>query len=165
MRAIRAPGITLAIVSMLLAVLVSPAAAAAPSREVIDLGTPEEEAAVGALLTDLCGFPVTASSESRVIVMVFTDRNGDFKRELDIYASMDTLLNASGGSVTLHDVGPDVFWLSRDGSLLTAAIGRSLTGSGYIGRVVVNLDTGEQLLAAGKNLGSLEHQICEPLAT
>jgi hypothetical protein len=165
MRALRAPAIALAMIPMLIATLASPAAAAKPSREVIDIGTPADEAVVGAIFTELCGFPVTASIESRVTVLVFTGRDGEFRRELDIYASMDILLNGSGGSVTLHDLGPDVFWLSRDGALLYAAVGRSLTGSGYIGRVVVNLDTGEELLVAGKIVGTLEEQVCEPLAT
>jgi hypothetical protein len=165
MRAVRAPAIAFVIVPMLIAALASPTVAAKPTREVIDIGTPADEAEVGAILTELCGFPITASIESRVTVLVFTDRHGQFKREIDIYASMDTFLNGAGGSVTLHDVGPDIFWLSRDGALLYAAVGRSLTGSGYIGRVVVNLDTGEELLVAGKNVGSLEDQVCEPLAT
>jgi hypothetical protein len=165
MRAIRASTMAFVMLPMLIASLASPTAAAKPTREVIDIGTPADEAEVGAIFTELCGFPLTASIESRVTVFVFTDRHGEFKRELDIYASMDTLLNAAGGSVTLHDIGPDVFWLSRDGELLYAAVGRSLTGSGYIGRVVVNLDTGEELLVAGKNVGSLEDQVCEPLAT
>jgi hypothetical protein len=151
-------------VLVLLVALPSAALAAKPYKEVIDLGTPEEEAFVAGLMTEICGFPVEASLKSRVTVHVIFDRHGDFKREIDGYLSWDTLINpATGASVTLHDVGPDLYWLSDDGSVLHAYIGRSLTGSGYIGRFVENLDTGEVLFIAGRNVGSLYDQICVPL--
>jgi hypothetical protein len=150
---------------VLTAGVAGPALAAKPTFEVIDIGTPEVEAADGAFLSALCGFEVTASADAWVIVHTFTDRNGDFAREIDNYQIVETFTNAdSGAAVTLHDVGPDIATINRDGELILAQIGRSLTGSGYIGRVVVNLDTNEVLSAAGRNMGTLEELICEPLA-
>jgi hypothetical protein len=85
--------------------------------------------------------------------------------KIDGYRTWIRLSNpATGASVTLHDVGPDLFWLSDDGSVLHAIIGRSPGGSGYIGRFVENLDTGEVLFVAGKELGSFYDQVCVPLA-
>jgi hypothetical protein len=151
---------------LLTAVLAAPALAAKPTREVIDIGTPADEAADAAFLTALCGFPITVTTDATVTVHVFTDRHGDFMREIDKYLIRETFTNpASGESVTLHDVGPDLFWFNRDGELLLALVGRSLTGSGYIGRFVLNLDTGETVHVAGKSVGSLEGQVCDPLAS
>jgi hypothetical protein len=149
----------------LTAALTAPVLGAKPTRQVIDIGTPEDEAAVGDFYSELCGFTINADLVSTVTVHVFTDRHGEFKREIDKYLSWDTLINpATGESVTLRDIGPDIFWINRDGEVVLAQIGRSLTGSGYIGRVATNLDTGEQLRVAGKSVGSLEDQVCDPLA-
>ena len=138
--------------------------AAKPTREVIDLGTPEALAADSAFVTALCGFDIVASGPSQVIVHVFTDNSGVFKREIDSYQILETFTYVeTGASVTLHDVGPDLVWVGRDGTLFLAMTGRSLTGSGYIGRVLVNLDSGETLSSAGSNRGSLEDLICAAL--
>jgi hypothetical protein len=48
--------------------------------------------------------------------------------------------------------------------MMLAQIGRSLSGSGSIGRVVVNLDTGEVVATAGRRVGTLEEVICAPLS-
>jgi hypothetical protein len=149
---------------VLTATLAAPVLAAKPSKEVVG-GTPEELAADSAFLTELCGFEVAASGTSRVIVHVFTDSTGAFVREIDGYQIKETLTNvATGASVTLHDVGPDRVWVTRDGTMMLAQIGRSLSGSGYIGRVVVNLDTGEVVSTAGRRVGTLEEVICAPLS-
>ena len=150
---------------LMTAALAAPALAGKPTREVIDIGTPADEAEWGAYMTALCGFTITASIESTVTVHVFTDRNGEFKREIDKYLSWDTFTNpATGASVTLHDVGPDLFWFNHDGELMLAIVGRSLAGSGYVGRFVINLDNDEVVHISGRFVGSFEDQICEPLA-
>jgi hypothetical protein len=149
---------------LMTAALAAPALAGKPTREVIDIGTPADEAIWGAYMSTLCGFTITASIESTVTVHVFTDRDGEFKREIDKYLSWDTFTNpATGASVTLHDLGPDLFWINRDGELMQAIVGRSLTGSGYIGRFVINLDSGEVVHISGRYVGTFEDQICEPL--
>jgi hypothetical protein len=146
--------------------LAAPALAAKPTREVINLATPEGLAADSEFVTTLCGFDVVASGTGRVIVHVFTDNSGAFRREIDGYLIDETFTNVeTGASVTLHDVGPDLVWVGRDGSLYLAITGRSLTGSGNIGRVLVNLDSGETLSISGKDLGSLDVLICEALAS
>lgn len=145
--------------------LPSVALAAKPYREVIDLGTPDAEREASEFVTEACGFSVEASFDSRMIMHVFFDQQGAFKREIDNYLSWLTFTNpATGTSVTLHDVGPDLVWFSKDGSLLIASIGRSLGGSGYIGRLVFNLDTGEVVFVAGRFVGSGYDQVCVPLA-
>jgi hypothetical protein len=152
--------------AILLSILVAaPTLGAKPSREVIDIGTPADEAADAAFISELCGFPITVDTEATVTVHIFTSGQGEFTREIDKYIIRETFTNpATGESVTLHDVGPDIVWINRDGEVMLAQIGRSLTGSGYIGRVVTNLDTGETVLVAGKNAGTLEEQICVPLS-
>jgi hypothetical protein len=155
-----------AILALLLtAALAAPASAAKPTREVIDIGTPADEAADAAFIGAICGYPITVSTEATVTVHVFTDRNGDFKLEIDKYSIRETFTNpTTGESVTLHDVGPDIIWVNRDGDVMLAQVGRSLTGSGFIGRVVTNLDTGVIVHVAGTFVGTLEDQICVPLA-
>ena len=127
--------------------------AAKPSREVIDLATPDGLAANSAFVTWLCGFDVVASGTARVTVHVFTDSSGEFRHEIDGYQIVETFTNESGVSVTLHDVGPDVIWVGDDGSLLDAITGRSLTGSGYIGRVVVESRHRRDAVDGGKERG------------
>jgi len=148
----------------LTALVAVPALAGKPTKEVI-VGTQEELDADSAFATHLCGFEVAASGHSRVIVHIFTDSTGAFVREIDGYQIVETFTNvATGVSVTLHDVGPDRVWLTRDGTTMLAQVGRSLTGSGYIGRVVVNLDTGAVISTAGRQVGTLEEVICGPIA-
>lgn len=161
-------GMWLALLLAVAGVLVSvaPVLGAKPTRDVIDIGTPDDEAGVAAFLSGLCGFPISASIDAQVTVLQFESGDGEFAREIDVYQIKQTFTNVeTGESVFLHDVGPDIFWLNRDGELMQAFVGRSLTGSGVIGRVVVNLDTGEELLRAGRDVGLFEVQVCEPLAS
>ena len=145
--------------------LATPAFAAKPSKEVFSLDDPAAEAFYSALLSGACGVPVKADFEGTVTVHVFTDRHGDFKREIDKYWIRDTFTNTeTGATVLLRDVGPDIIWVGRDGNTYIALTGRSLTGSGVIGRTVFNFDTGELLSQAGKEVGSIIDQVC-PLLT
>ena len=45
-----------------------------------------------------------------------------------------------------------------------AITGRSLTGSGVIGRTLVNLDTGEVVQESGRVVGSIVEQVCPIIA-
>lgn len=153
--------VLLAVCALVALALASPALAAKPSKEVISLDNPEDEAFYSALLTEECGVPVEADFEGTVTVHVFTDRDGEFKREIDKYWIRDTFTNTeTGASVLLRDVGPDIIWVGRDGATYIALTGRSLTGSGVIGRVVFNFDTGELIGEAGKPVGSIADQVC-----
>ena len=152
------------ICGLLLLAVASPVAAAKPSKEVISLDNPEDEAFFSALLTEECGVPVEADFEGTVTVHTFTDRDGDFKREIAKFWIRDTFTNTeTGASVLLRDVGPDILFFGKDGALYVAITGRSLTGSGVIGRTLINLDTGEVIRESGKFVGSIADQVCPPL--
>jgi ABC-type glycerol-3-phosphate transport system substrate-binding protein len=149
------------IASLLSLALATPALAAKPSKEVRSLDDPGLEAIYSAALTVACGVPVQADFEGTVTVHVFTDRHGDFKREIDKYWIRDTFTNTeTGATVLLRDVGPDIYWVGRDGHTYIALTGRSLTGSGVIGRTVFNLDTGELVSQSGNVVGSIVDQVC-----
>jgi hypothetical protein len=145
--------------------LAAPALAAKPFMEVISLDDPVAEAEWSAILTQECGAPISADFEGTVTLHLFTDGQGDFKREIDKYWIRDTFTNTeTGASVLLKDVGPDIIWIGRDGILYVAVTGRSLTGTGVIGRTVINGETGEVISSSGKVVGSIAEQVC-PLLT
>jgi hypothetical protein len=149
----------------LVALSATPALGGTPSREVISLDDPAAEAFWSAELTAACDAPIVADFEGTVTVHVFTDRNGDFKREIDKYWIRDTFTNTdTGASILLKDVGPDIIFFGKDGALYVAVTGRSLTGSGVIGRTLVNLDTGEVVRESGRVVGSIFDQICPIVA-
>lgn len=146
---------------LLVASSISPLLAAEPDRFIVDLDDAAAEAFYSEFLSEACGAEIVADFEGSVTVHVFTDRHGNFKREINKYWIRDEFTNVeTGASVLLKDVGPDLFWLSREGHLILALIGRSLTGSGVIGRVVIDLDTGEVVHVAGKDVGSVADQVC-----
>ncbi len=146
---------------LLVASSISPLLAAKPDRFIIDLDDAGAEAFYSELLSDACGADVAVDFEGSLTIHVFTDRHGAWKREINKYWIRDTFTNVeTGASVLLKDVGPDLYSLSRDGHLIIAITGRSLTGSGVIGRVVIDLDTGEVLHVAGKDAGSIADQVC-----
>jgi hypothetical protein len=154
----------LVIACLVLLAFAAPVAAARPTREVISIDDPLAEAFWSERLSAECGAPIAADFEGTVTVHVFTDRHGNFKREIDKYWIRDTFTNtATGASVLLRDVGPDIFWFGRDGSLYMALIGRSLTGSGVIGRTVINLDADLTVSMKGKVVGSVADQVCPHL--
>ena len=149
----------------LVALVATPALAAKPSREVFSLDDPLAEAFWSAELSAACDAPIVADFEGTVTVHQFTDRNGDFKREIDKFWARDTFTNTeTGATIVLRDVGPDIYFVGRDGAVYVAIIGRSLTGSGVIGRTLVNLDTGEVVRESGLVVGSLADQVCPLIA-
>jgi hypothetical protein len=135
-------------------VAVLPVAAAPQPNEharpqVIDFDLIEPEAA--AFFTAACGFPVTVDAEGWVKIIPLTTAGNGRRQplELNIYhLSSETLSSEWGSFQTPLDVGPDVIYL-EDGVVKVALTGRSTTGSGVIGRVVINTDTGEVESEAG----------------
>lgn len=145
----------------LAAVVAVPALAAPPVRETFDLDDPAAEASWSAFLTDACGFPVAVDFAGSVTSHVFLDTSGEWSHQVDKWWIRDRFTNvATGATILLKDVGPDVYRIDRDGHLTIAITGRSLTGSGVIGRVVVDLDTGEVVHMAGREVGSVPDQVC-----
>ena len=62
------------------------------------------------------------------------------------------------------DAGPDIVRVGRDGRVTVAITGHSTTGSGVIGRTVIDLDTGEVISMKGKVLGDFWPKLCTALA-
>jgi hypothetical protein len=159
------PFIVIGSALVLVLTLAAPVSAGKPTRETFDLDDPAEEAFWAEVMTEACGVPVAVDFEGSVRVKVWTDKAGGFKREIDKWFIRDTFTNlATGASILLKDVGPDHYWISKDGHLMLAITGRSLTGSGVIGRVVIDLDTGETVHSSGKEVGSMTDQVCGAIA-
>ena len=88
---------------------------------------------------------------------------GNRNIELRVYHVVLTYSNDAGETYVTRDVGPDHFYFDQNGDLIITLTGRSITGSGYIGHVVINLTTGETLLVAGQEGGDLDAMACEAL--
>jgi hypothetical protein len=148
--------------------LAAPALAAPPTREIIDVGTPEIEALIAANLSDVCRFEISVDADARITAMVFSNNDGTFRREIDASQIKWTLTNvATGVAIRVHNVGPDIFWVNRDGVTMHAIIGRSYVvhdGIGFIGRVVISEDTGTVQAFAGHLTGDMQQLVCAPLA-
>jgi hypothetical protein len=113
--------------------------------------------------SDACGFTVDASVRGHIVVSVFPDDARPI-REIARFSMRITYRNpATGESYRLVDAGPD---LSKNGTV--AVIGRSITGSGVIGRVVFDAETDDILFEAGHRMnegdGAYISAVCEALA-
>jgi hypothetical protein len=151
--------------TLLAALVVGTASAAPPTKETFDLDDPGAEAFWSEVLTEECGFDVIADFEGTVTVHTFDRATGRGKIQIDKYWIRDTFTRVSTGkTITLNDVGPDLWSYSPEGVLMIALTGRSLTGSGVIGRVVINTETGDVEHMAGKPVGSLAEQVCPMLS-
>lgn len=112
--------------------------------------------------SDACGFPVKAAVRGHIVVSIFPEDVRPI-REIDRYSIRTTYANpATGDTYRLVDAGPDLF---KNGTV--AVIGRSITGSGVIGRVVFDADTGEILFEAGHRVndgdGAYIDAVCDAL--
>ena len=156
----------LSVVVVLLLALLLPAGALAapPSRLVIDLNDPSLDVDESALVSDLCGFDVDAQVSGHIILTVFDDGSARRVVELDHFGILTTYTNvATGAVVRLRDIGPDRYYV-RDGVLYVAVTGRSEGGTGIVGVVKINLETGEVELVAGNDIGRINDRICDQLS-
>ncbi len=114
--------------------LASPALAARPTIINFD----DDDAADSALYTQLCGFPI--SSESAGHVVFHNEKSGatNFIANWNIRNT----LTSEHGTYHVVDAGPDMEKIKGGATYLTVT-GRSVTFSTVIGRVEVNLDSGE----------------------
>jgi hypothetical protein len=154
--------LVVSVVAAAMLVLASPATAGKPVRFVVDLGTPANEAAIAAELTDACGVPISVEADGKVIVIVLDEARNRGAVEINAYEFHALVTNlATGETMTIVDAGPDLLRIDpATGHLLVAITGRSTTGSGVIGRVVIDLDTGEVLSVSGNDLGDPAEAIC-----
>jgi hypothetical protein len=145
--------------------LVGTAAAAQPTRIFVDLDDPAFEAELAGILTTACGADIAADTRGHVIVLLFAGRKGETRPEIDVFGTHAGFTNLeTGATYSLVDVGPDIYSFDRTTGHLTVAVtGRSITGSGVIGRVVVDLDTGEVISVAGNEQGDWVENACAAL--
>jgi hypothetical protein len=136
--------------------------AAKPTIFRIDVSDPDREAGFEADLLAFCGYPVDVEASGHVIVHVF---NGHPRLvEISNYRMFETF-SANGKTLTVRpDSGPDIIWVGRDGDLYIALTGRSVTGSGVVGRTVFNLTTLELVSSHGHDLGDFIAWVCNGLA-
>ena len=146
------------------AMLVTPAAAGEPQKPfILDLNDPDFDEDESGFWTEECGFPVMAELFGHII---FHNAKSGAVEFITVYHQTELLTSASG-TYRIHDVGPDIEYI-RGGVSYIAAVGRSITGSGVIGRTVINLDTGEVdwngRLVGDEVLGDFTAPICRALA-
>jgi hypothetical protein len=141
------------------------ATAASPSKTVISFDDPILEAEIAADLTAACRAPIAADLSGKVEIIVLDKSKQAGVIEINAYETRGTFTNtATGATATLVDAGPDlVRYDPKTGHVVVAITGRSLTGSGVIGRVVVDLDTGEVLSVAGLTKGDFVENLCSEL--
>jgi hypothetical protein len=122
------------IVTLLCLVSVAPALAAKPTIVSFE----DNDAADSAFFSELCGFGVTAETSGHVVI-----HNPTSGAATEIFNwNINILLSSESGSYHLVDAGPDMT-LTKAGTPYFTVTGRSLTFSTVIGRVEVNLDTGD----------------------
>jgi hypothetical protein len=144
------------------ALVLSPAASGAgPETFKIDASAFSESESDFA--SDACRFPVEAAVRGHIVVSIFPDDARPI-REIDRYSIRTRYTNpATEDTYRLVDAGPDLF---KNGTV--AVIGRSITGSGVIGRVVFDTETGEILFEAGHRVnvgdGAYVDAVCDALA-
>jgi hypothetical protein len=145
--------------------LTAAATAATPTKTVISFDDPELEAAIAKDLTAACGTPVAVDLSGKVEIIVLDKTTSAGAIEINAFETRGTFTNIeTGATASLVDAGPDLLkYDPKSGHVVVAITGRSLTGSGVVGRVVVDLDTGEVLSVAGLVKGDWIENICAEL--
>ena len=154
---------TAAILALLLSALAAGSVSAArPTVLHIDVSDPAREAGFEADLLAACGYAVDVEATGHVIVHQF---NGNPRLvEINNYRMFETF-SANGKTLVVRpDSGPDVIWVGRDGHLYIALTGRSVTGSGVVGRTVFDITTMELVSSHGHDLGDFIAWVCNGLA-
>ena len=142
----------------------APAAlAAGPVRTVFSLNDPALDTDEAAFWTATCGFAVGVDNSGHINVLEFPAGSRSML-EIDAYDVHTTYVNlATGTTVRLRDAGPDRFYV-RDGRVYVGITGRSTTGTGVIGLVVFDFETGAIVHTAGNDVGLFQDTLCEALA-
>ena len=143
---------------------VAPAAmAAGPTHAVENLNDPQMDIYESAWASDLCGFAIDADVAGHRSATEFSG-TGRSVVALYHYAIRVTYTNVeTGTTVRLRDVGPDRFF-TKDGRNYVAVTGRSTTGTGNIGIVIFDLETGEVVHQAGNDTGFFYDTFCAEMA-
>jgi hypothetical protein len=140
------------------------ASAGKPTQFRVSLDDPQLEAELAADLTSACGTAVTADTDGFVLVKLFDRKAGRGAVEMSVFHLTATFENvATGATTSLLDVGPDRLTFDASGNPIVTIIGRSLTGSGVIGRVVIDAATGTVLSSSGRATGDWVENVCAEL--
>ena len=150
------------VIGLMLVSLAGIAHAGKPETTKVDLSIFSE--AESEFASEACGFPIDAEVRGHVITTIFAEGPSPhiainrFNIRIT-YTNLET-----GETFGLVDAGPDI-----EGDDIVAVVGRSITGSGVIGRVVFDLETGEILFEAGRRVnagfGAYIDGVCEALAS
>lgn len=148
--------------ALLASIAAGSVSAARPVVFAIDVSDPAREAGFEADLLKRCGFAIDVEAVGHVIVHQF-DGNSRLV-EIDNYRMFETFSANEKTLVVRPDSGPDVVWVGHDGHLYIALVGRSVTGSGVVGRTVFDLTTMELVSSNGYDLGDFGAWVCGELA-
>ena len=121
------------------------------------------------------GFPVSCGAETIdfnltgwVQIRTF-DQPNNRNVELDVFHGVLTYTNSAGQTFVWHDVGPDHYYLDKNGDFILTITGPS-TASGnldrtqiVIGHVRINLTTQEVEFIAGNQRGNIDDLACAAL--
>ena len=148
--------------ALILLMLAGVAYSAKPETTKFDLSVISEDESEFA--SEACGFPIEAVVRGHIITTIFSEGPNPhvaihrFNARV-LYTNLDT-----GETYRLIDAGPDI---ESDDTI--AVIGRSITGSGVIGRVVFDLETDEILFEAGNRVHAAGEEyitaVCEALVS
>ena len=153
------------LVACLLVAISVPAMAAPRANENKDVYVFTEQDALdqAAFVSAECEVDIEVVWTGWVQIKTFNPGGGNRQQDaLSVFHS-DITFTAGDRSFQVHDVGPDHSYLV-DGVLYVAVTGRSITGSGVIGHVIFNLDTGELVFQAGNDQGSYVDNVCAALS-
>ena len=143
---------------------VAPAAmAAGPSHSVDTFNDPQVDIDESVWASDLCGFAIDAQVAGHRSATEFAV-SGRSVVALYHYAIRITYTNVeTGTTIRLRDVGPDRVF-TKDGRDYLAVTGRSTTGTGNIGIVIFDLETGEVVHQAGNDTGFFHDTFCDAIS-
>jgi hypothetical protein len=142
------------------------AAAGPPQHFVVSFDDHAFEAAEAAKVTAACGTPIGVDLKGKVVVNVLDKPTARGVVEIAAFGTRATYTNVeTGATLAFTDAGPDVVRFDpATGHVQIAITGRSITGSGVIGRVVVDLQTGETLAVSGLEIGDYVELVCDAIA-
>lgn len=138
------------------AAVVAPGALAAkPTFERIDIDetTPDE------FLSEACGVDVTTHAKGHIIARTFAggESGAAELRTLNIALTA----TADGNTVRFRDVGADLVRVEPDGTAILMIIGQ--VPGGFIGVLMIDLETGEAILEPQHSLEGQVEEICAAL--
>ena len=114
---------------------------------------------------DCGGGILDGTVEGWVQVRFFGPNNRNL--ELGVVHLNATYTNAAGETFVFRDIGVDRVWVASNGDIMLAQIGRVnftfAAGNTQIGRIVLNLTTGQVESVSGRSLDNPDERACDVL--